>query len=155
MLGEIARQMRFSRRRGVWATFVSIFLFFIAYVVSVTLAFNNDLGDRTTTHSHQLASTVGFVRCRRSEPELRGKDSVRLHRLAKLSRILTKSGHSSAAGCRMDEPSRTGRPIKQKPQASNGSSRLKGKRSINPNQMPPLMYRAAIILGNLEPNLKY
>jgi len=106
-------------------------------------------------HPHQLASTVGFVRCRQSEPELRGKDSVRLHRLAKLSRILKKSGHSSAAGCRMDEPSRAGRPIKQKPQAPNGSPRLKGKRSINPNQMPRLMYRAAIILGNLEPNLKH
>jgi len=61
MLGAIARQMRFSRRRGVWATFVSIFLFFIAYVVSVTLAFSNDLGDRTTTHSLAYGILISWL----------------------------------------------------------------------------------------------
>jgi len=61
ILDAIARQMRYSRRRGVWATFISIFLFFIAYAVSVTLAFSNDLGDRTTTHSLAYGILISWL----------------------------------------------------------------------------------------------
>lgn len=50
LLRAMARQMRRSRCRGVWSTFASILLFFIAYGVAVVLAFG-DLGERTTTHS--------------------------------------------------------------------------------------------------------
>lgn len=50
-LRAMALQLRSSRRRGVWPTFASILLFFVAYVVSVALAFSTDMGDRTTTHS--------------------------------------------------------------------------------------------------------
>ncbi|KAK4444733.1 hypothetical protein QBC34DRAFT_414560 [Podospora aff. communis PSN243] len=50
LLGAMAHQMRRSRRLGVWSTCASIFLFFVAYAVSVVLAFG-DLGERTTTHS--------------------------------------------------------------------------------------------------------
>ena len=50
LLQAMARQMKRSRRRGVWSTFASIFLFFVAYGVAVVLAFA-DLGERTTTHS--------------------------------------------------------------------------------------------------------
>ena len=50
LLQAMARQMKRSRRRGVWSTFASILLFFIAYGVAVVLAFA-DLGERTTTHS--------------------------------------------------------------------------------------------------------
>ncbi len=50
LLRAMARQMRRSRRRGVWSSFASIFLFFVAYSVAVVLAFA-DLGERTTTHS--------------------------------------------------------------------------------------------------------
>jgi hypothetical protein len=50
LLRAMAHQMRRSRRRGVWSTFASIFLFFVAFAVSVVLAFG-DLGERTTTHS--------------------------------------------------------------------------------------------------------
>lgn len=51
LLRAMARQMKTSRRRGVWPTFASILLFFVAYGVSVALAFSSDIGDRTTTHS--------------------------------------------------------------------------------------------------------
>lgn len=50
LLRAMAHQMRRSRRLGVWATSASILLFFVAYAVSVVLAFG-DLGERTTTHS--------------------------------------------------------------------------------------------------------
>jgi len=50
LLRAMAHQMRRSRRLGVWSTCASIFLFFVAYGVSVVLAFG-DLGERTTTHS--------------------------------------------------------------------------------------------------------
>ncbi|KAK4442510.1 hypothetical protein QBC34DRAFT_363639 [Podospora aff. communis PSN243] len=61
ILDAIAKQMRYSRRRGVWATFISILLFFIAYAVSVTLAFSNDLGDRTTTHSLAYGILISWL----------------------------------------------------------------------------------------------
>jgi hypothetical protein len=38
------------RRRGVYPTFLSIFVFFIAYAVSIVLAFAA-MGERTTAHS--------------------------------------------------------------------------------------------------------
>ncbi|SCO76798.1 uncharacterized protein FRV6_01010 [Fusarium oxysporum] len=50
LLQEMAFNLRILRRRGVYPTFLSIFLFFIAYAVSVVLAFA-DIGERTTTHS--------------------------------------------------------------------------------------------------------
>jgi len=50
LLRAMAHQMRRSRRLGVWSTCASILLFFVAYAVSVVLAFS-DLGERTTTHS--------------------------------------------------------------------------------------------------------
>ncbi|KAK1749887.1 hypothetical protein QBC47DRAFT_354353 [Echria macrotheca] len=50
LLYAMARQMRRSRRRGVWSMCASVFLFFVAFAVSVVLAFA-DLGERTTTHS--------------------------------------------------------------------------------------------------------
>jgi len=45
LLHAMAHQMRRSRRLGVWATSASIFLFFVAYAVSVAMSF------LTTTHS--------------------------------------------------------------------------------------------------------
>ncbi len=50
LLQAMACQMRRSRRLGVWSTCASILLFFVAYAVSVVMAFG-DLGERTTTHS--------------------------------------------------------------------------------------------------------
>lgn len=61
ILDAVARQMKYSRRRGIWATFISILLFFIAYAVSVTLAFSNDLGDRTTTHSLAYGILISWL----------------------------------------------------------------------------------------------
>jgi hypothetical protein len=57
----MARQMRASRRRGVWPTFASIILFFVAYGVSVALAFSNDMGDRTTTHSLAYGILISWL----------------------------------------------------------------------------------------------
>jgi hypothetical protein len=50
LLREIAFQSRMLRRRGVYPTFLSIFVFFIAYAVSIVLAFAA-MGERTTAHS--------------------------------------------------------------------------------------------------------
>jgi hypothetical protein len=50
LLQEMAFQLRMLRRRGVYPTFLSIFLFFIAYAVSLVLAFAA-IGERTTAHS--------------------------------------------------------------------------------------------------------
>ncbi|WJG35083.1 uncharacterized protein FOBCDRAFT_199470 [Fusarium oxysporum Fo47] len=50
LLQEMAFHLRMLQRRGVYPTFLSIFLFFIAYAVSVVLAFA-DIGERTTTYS--------------------------------------------------------------------------------------------------------
>lgn len=57
LLRAMARQMRRSRRRGVWSTFASILLFFIAYGVAVVLAFA-ELGERTTTRSLALGILI-------------------------------------------------------------------------------------------------
>ncbi|KAM7217637.1 hypothetical protein V8F06_007021 [Rhypophila decipiens] len=51
LLRAMARQMRRSRRLGIYSTLASIFLFFVAYAASVVLAFAEGLGERTTTHS--------------------------------------------------------------------------------------------------------
>lgn len=50
LLQEMAFQLKMLRRRGVYPTFLSIFLFFIAYAVSLVLAFAA-MGERTTAHS--------------------------------------------------------------------------------------------------------
>lgn len=50
LLQSIAFQMRTLRRKGVSASFEGIFLFYIAFAVSVVLAFA-DIGERTTAHS--------------------------------------------------------------------------------------------------------
>jgi hypothetical protein len=50
LLTALAFQLRMLRRRGVYPTFLSIFLFFIAYAVSLASAFGY-LGERTTAHS--------------------------------------------------------------------------------------------------------
>lgn len=50
LLHEMAFHLRMLRRRGVYPTFLSILLFFIAYAVSLVLAFA-DIGERTTAHS--------------------------------------------------------------------------------------------------------
>jgi hypothetical protein len=50
LLTEMAFQLRMLRRRGVYPTFLSIFLFFVAYAVSLVLAFGS-IGERTTAHS--------------------------------------------------------------------------------------------------------
>jgi hypothetical protein len=49
LLEEMAFQLRMLRRRGVYPAFLSIFLFCVAYAVSVVLAFA-DLGTQTTAH---------------------------------------------------------------------------------------------------------
>ncbi|KAK3369613.1 hypothetical protein B0T24DRAFT_533304 [Lasiosphaeria ovina] len=54
LLRVMARQMRRSRRLGVWATSASIFLFFVAYAVSVVLAF------LTTTHSIAFGTLISW-----------------------------------------------------------------------------------------------
>jgi hypothetical protein len=48
------------RRRGVYPSFVSIFLFFIAYAVSLILAFAS-VGERTTAHSLALGILLSWL----------------------------------------------------------------------------------------------
>lgn len=51
LLQELAFHLKMLRRRGVYPAFLSIFLFCVAYTVSVVLAFANGMGERTTAHS--------------------------------------------------------------------------------------------------------
>ncbi|KIL90227.1 hypothetical protein FAVG1_05957 [Fusarium avenaceum] len=50
LLQQMAFELKILRRRGVYPTFLSIIIFFIAFAVSLALAFA-DIGDRTTAHS--------------------------------------------------------------------------------------------------------
>ncbi|KAK0751960.1 hypothetical protein B0T18DRAFT_458127 [Schizothecium vesticola] len=59
LLQSIAFQMRTLRRQGVFASFASIFLFYIAFAVSVVLAFA-DIGERTTAHSLAFGMLISW-----------------------------------------------------------------------------------------------
>jgi hypothetical protein len=60
LLQEMAFQLRMLRRRGVYPTFVSIFVFFVAFGVSLVFAFA-DVGERTTAHSLALGILVSWL----------------------------------------------------------------------------------------------
>ncbi|KAK3314393.1 hypothetical protein B0H66DRAFT_504396 [Apodospora peruviana] len=60
LLQEMAFQLRMLRRRGVYPALVSIFVFFVAYAVSLVLAFGG-LGDRATAHSMALGLLVSWL----------------------------------------------------------------------------------------------
>lgn len=60
LLQEMAFQLRMLRRRGVYPAFISIFVFFVAYAVSLVLAFGG-LGDRATAHSLALGILVSWL----------------------------------------------------------------------------------------------
>lgn len=60
LLREMAFQLRMLRRRGVYPMFLSVFLFFIAYAVSIVLAFG-DLGGRTTAHSLAFGILISWL----------------------------------------------------------------------------------------------
>jgi hypothetical protein len=60
LLQQIAFQLRMLRRRRVYPTFVSVFLFLIAYVISVVLAFA-DVGERTTAHSLAFGILISWL----------------------------------------------------------------------------------------------
>jgi len=60
LLQVMAFQLRMLRRRGVYPTFISVFLFFIAYAISIALAFA-DVGERTTTHSLAFGILISWL----------------------------------------------------------------------------------------------
>jgi hypothetical protein len=60
LLQEMAFQLRMLRRRGVYPALASIFIYFIAYAVSLVLAFGG-LGDRATAHSLALGLLVSWL----------------------------------------------------------------------------------------------
>lgn len=60
LLEAMASQLRALRRRGVYPAFVSIFLFCIAYAISLVMAFAN-IGDRTTTHSLAVGILISWL----------------------------------------------------------------------------------------------
>lgn len=60
LLQEMAFQLRMLRRRGVYPSLVSIFVFFVAFGVSLVFAFA-DLGERTTAHSLALGILVSWL----------------------------------------------------------------------------------------------
>lgn len=60
LLQEMAFQLRMLRRRGVYPALVSIVVFFVAYAVSLVLAFGG-LGDRATAHSMALGLLVSWL----------------------------------------------------------------------------------------------
>jgi hypothetical protein len=60
LLQAMAFQLRMLRRRGVYPTFISVFLFFIAYAISIALAFA-DVGERTTTHSLAFGILISWL----------------------------------------------------------------------------------------------
>lgn len=59
LLQSIAFQMRTLRRKGVSASFEGIFLFYIAFAVSVVLSFA-DIGERTTAHSLAFGMLISW-----------------------------------------------------------------------------------------------
>jgi len=60
LLRSMAFQLRMLRRRGVYPTFLSVLLFFIAYAISIALAFA-DVGERTTTHSLAFGILISWL----------------------------------------------------------------------------------------------
>ena len=60
LLQEMAFQLKMLRRRGVYPAFLSIFLFCVAYAVSVVLAFAN-VGERTTAHAMAFGILVSWL----------------------------------------------------------------------------------------------
>lgn len=60
LLQQLAFQLRMLRRRGVYPSFLSVFLFFIAYAISIALAFS-DIGERTTTHSLAFGILISWL----------------------------------------------------------------------------------------------
>ncbi|KAH7124585.1 hypothetical protein EDB81DRAFT_911484 [Dactylonectria macrodidyma] len=60
LLQQMAFQLRMLRRRGVYPTFASIFVFFVAFGVSLVFAFA-DVGERTTAHSLALGILVSWL----------------------------------------------------------------------------------------------
>jgi hypothetical protein len=60
MIHELAFQLRMSRRRAVWPLSLSIIWFYVAFVISVVVAFK-DLGDNTTAHSLALGLFLSWL----------------------------------------------------------------------------------------------
>jgi hypothetical protein len=60
LLQQMAFQLRILRRRGVYPTFISVSIFFIAYAISIALAFA-DVGERTTTHSLAFGILISWL----------------------------------------------------------------------------------------------
>jgi hypothetical protein len=60
LLQQMSFQLRMLRRRGVYPTFISVFLFFVAYAISIALAFA-DVGERTTTHSLAFGILISWL----------------------------------------------------------------------------------------------
>jgi hypothetical protein len=60
LLQEMAHQLRILRRRGVYPTFISVFLFFVAYAISIALAFAA-VGERTATHSLAFGILISWL----------------------------------------------------------------------------------------------
>jgi hypothetical protein len=58
LLEEMAFQLKMLRRKGVYPAFLSVFLFFVAYAVSVILAFA-DLGAQSTAQA--MAILIGWL----------------------------------------------------------------------------------------------
>jgi len=60
MIHELAFQLRMSRRRAVWPLSLSIIWFYVAFIISVVVAFK-DLGDNTTAHSLALGLFLSWL----------------------------------------------------------------------------------------------
>lgn len=60
LLQQMAFQLRMLRRRGLYPTLVTVFLFFIAYAISIVQAFA-DVGERTTTHSLAFGILISWL----------------------------------------------------------------------------------------------
>jgi hypothetical protein len=60
LLQLMAFQLRMLRRRAIYPAFVTVFLFFIAYAISIVQAFA-DVGERTTTHSLAFGILISWL----------------------------------------------------------------------------------------------
>ena len=60
LLREMAFHLRMLRRRGVYPAFLSVFLFCVAYAVSVVMAFAS-IGERTTAHALAFGILVSWL----------------------------------------------------------------------------------------------
>jgi hypothetical protein len=61
LLEEMAFHLKMLRRRGVYPAFLSIFLFCVAYSVSVVLAFALNVGERTTAHAMAFGILLSWL----------------------------------------------------------------------------------------------